>query len=56
MKETRFFIIRASVPRFTPLKSGMPSRGERIGRAQSISLFSPGSRVCVCECVCVMSV
>lgn len=46
--KTGFFIIRASVPRFIPLKSGMPSRGKRIGRAQSISLFSPVHSVSVC--------
>ena len=28
--KTRLFIIRAGVPRFIPLKSGMPSRGNRI--------------------------
>ena len=27
-RKTSFFIIRASVPRFIPLKSGMPSRGK----------------------------
>lgn len=45
-----FFIIRASVPRFIPLKSGMPSRGKWIGCAQSISLFS-SVRICVEEFV-----
>lgn len=48
--KTGFFIIRASVPRFIPLKSGMPSRGKWIGCAQSISLFS-SVRICVEEFV-----